>query len=99
MSQVGDNHRATLRREAVITVVVGRYSVSEHSEFLREPHALMAAWAGGAGEVLVGDGRVRIGRRVDGVNAVAIRADRRETVAASGSDPYAILTLVLRYSC
>ena len=78
---VGDRGRADFRCHAVIAGQVRTDAAAGHAEFLREPHALVAGRAGVL-HVGCGHGRVRILRRLDGVNAVAIGADRRLPVAA-----------------
>ncbi len=79
---VGGDHGTAFHREAVIAVHVGGDAVAGNAELLREAHALMAAGAGIARKILLGDGRVGIVVRLDGVDAVAVGADRRKAVAA-----------------
>ncbi len=54
-SAVGCNHRTAFRRKAVITVHIRGHAVSGYAELLRKTHALVAARAGGARDVLLGD--------------------------------------------
>src|ERR1019366_1260577 len=79
---VGDHQRAALRGQAVVAVVVRGDAVADDAELLGKAHALVTAGAGIAREVLAGDGGVGIGGRLDGVDAVAVGADRGERVAA-----------------
>ncbi len=67
--------------EAVVAVDVGGDAVAGDAELLRETHSLMAARACVAREILLGDGRLGSLCRLDGVDAVAVSADRREAVA------------------
>ena len=78
---IGGHHRAAFRSEAVIAVHVGGDAVGGDAEFAGEAHALVAAGAGVARKVLLRDGRIGIVMRLDGMDAVAVRADRRKAVA------------------
>ena len=60
---VGGDDRAALRGQAVIAVEVAGDAVAGDAELLREAHALVAAGADVAGEILLGDGGVGIGVR------------------------------------
>ena len=84
---VGGDDRTALGGQAVIAVEVAGDAVAGDAELLREAHALVAAGAGVARKVLLGDRRVGIGVRLDGVDAVAIGADRGEHVAARNGLP------------
>ena len=69
--------------QPVIAGEIGGGAGAFYAELLRKAHAFVAAGAGGLGEVLRVDRGVRIEVRLDGVNAVAIGADRGLRVAAS----------------
>ena len=57
----------------------------------------MAAGAGSAGYILLGDGGVGIDVRLDGVDAVTVCADRGQAVAAGDSLPVNALHEGLRH--
>ena len=84
---VGRNYRAAFRGQAVIAVEVAGDAIAGHAEFLRQTHAFVAGSAGVAGEILPGDGGVGVGGRLDGMDAVAVGADRGELVAARDGLP------------
>ena len=65
----------------MITGEVSTRAAAFDAEFLREAYAFVAAGASGARKIFRGDGGVGIEMRLDGVNAVAIGADRCERIA------------------
>src|SRR5215469_13186175 len=79
--------RAQLRCQAMIALEIGGLAPSLHAEFLRQPHALVTPSAGVARQVLRRDRGVGIAMRLDGVNSVAVRADRGLAVAACNRLP------------
>src|SRR6266496_2661535 len=80
---VGNDVGAALGGKSVVAGKVGAGAAALDAKLLRQAHAFVAAGAGGAGEILRGDRGVGIEMRFDGVNAVAIGADRGQRVAAS----------------
>ncbi len=78
---VGGDDGTAFGGEAVIAVKVAGDAVAGHAELLREAHALVAAGADVAGDVLPGDRRVGIGVWFDGVDAVTVGARGGEHVA------------------
>ena len=66
---------------------VGAGPATFHPKLLGESHTLVAARASGACQILRGDRRVRVEMRFDGVNAMAIGADRGLRVAAGEGLP------------
>ncbi len=84
---VGGDHRTALRGQAVIAVHIGCDAIAGQAELLREPHALMTTRARVLGQIFPGDRRVGILVLLDGVNAVAVRAHRRQAIAARNSLP------------
>ena len=84
---VGGDDRAAFRGQPVIAVEVAGDTVAGHAKLLRKAHALVAAGADVAGKILLGDRRVGVGGRLDGVDAVAVGADRGELVAARDGLP------------
>ena len=79
---VGGDDGTAFGGEAVIAVEIAGDAVAGDAELLREAHALVAAGADVARDVLLGDRRVGVGVPLDGVNAVAVSARRGEHVAA-----------------
>ena len=79
---VGRHHRAALRGQPVIAVEVAGHAVAGHAELLRQPHALVAAGADVARNILLRHRRLGSVWRLDGVDAVAIRAGGRQRIAA-----------------
>lgn len=65
----------------MVTVKVAGDAVAGYAELLRETHALMTARASIARKILLRVWRVGVSVRLDGVDAVAISADRRLSVA------------------
>ena len=85
---VGDDLRASAGREAVIAGKVSGLATAFDAEFLREAHAFVAARAGGLRQVRGRHRRIRIEMRFDGVNAVAVGADRRLPVPLAIACPW-----------
>ena len=75
--------RTQLGRQPVIARQVSRRSSPLHVKFLGEAHSFVAAGAGYGGQVLRGNGGIRIKMLLDGVDAVTIRAHRRLPVSTS----------------
>src|SRR5436853_6263059 len=69
---IGGHAGAEFSRHSMIAVFIAADALAGHAKFLRQAHSLMAAGAYGSAER-----RPRITVRFDGVNAMAIRADRR----------------------
>jgi len=82
-SAIGDHLRAFPRRQPVVAGQIRGLAAPFHAEFLREPYSLMAARTGCLGYILRGDWGVGINVRLDGVNSVAVGADRRLRVAVA----------------
>ena len=91
---IGDDLRSEAGGESVIAREVGSGAASLNTEFLREANAFMAAGASDLRNILRGYGRVRIGVRLNGVDAVAIGANRSLPVALrDGGSVNALLKL------
>ena len=71
----------------MIAVQVCGDAIARYTELLREPDTIVAPGTGIAGEILLGDRRARIFMRLDGMDAVAVGADRRQAVAMSDGLP------------
>ena len=84
---VSYHRRAALRCQSVITIQISRNAITGHAKLLRQPHSLMAARAGCASQILLGDRRIGIDMCLDRMDAVAIRANRCQSVTATDALP------------
>src|ERR1700739_2965770 len=79
---VGDHLRSELRGQAMVAGEIGGGTPSLDAKFLGEPHAFMTARTGNARQVLRRHRGIWIPVSLDGMNAMAVGADWRQTNAA-----------------